>query len=321
MPSYLLQRAAQAVLVLLAVSLLSFLVLCHLGDPTVSLLGEDASLHDRQALRAELGLDAPLPQQVLQHLGRTLRGEFGISYLHKRPVLDVLAERLPATLELALLAAAFALGGGLVLGVYTAVRRDGWLSRVLMAGSLVGVSLPTFLLGIGLIYVFAVELRWLPAFGRGETTRVGGWPTGLATASGWASLVLPVLTLGLLKLTLIMRLVRAEMLEVLDSEFIRFAHARGLPPRRVHFGHALRNTLVPVVTITALQLGSLIAFAIVTETVFQWPGLGLLFIASIQAVDVPVLAAYLLLIALLFVAINLMVDLLYALLDPRLRRR
>ncbi len=320
MPLIFLRRLGQSALVLLAVSFISFLVFRHIGDPTISLLGEDASLADRQAVIAELGFDQPVPVQYLRYMGNVLHGEFGISYRLKRPVVDVIAERLPATLELALVAGVLAVVGGLVLGVYTAIHRDAWLSRTLMTMSLVGVSLPTFLIGIGLIYLFAVELQWLPSFGRGDTVQVGGWSTGFLTASGWASLVLPVCTLAMFKLTLIMRLVRAEMLEALRTEYVRFARARGLSERRIHYRHALRNTLIPVVTITGLQIGSLIAFAIVTETVFQWPGVGLLFISSIQAVDVPIIAAYLLLIAALYVVINFLVDGAYLLVDPRLRR-
>lgn len=317
---HLLRRLGQSVLVLLAVSFISFLVFRHIGDPTISLLGEDATIADRTALISQLGFDRPVPEQYVRYLGNVLQGDLGVSYRLKRPVAELIAERLPATLELALVAAVFAVTGGVALGVYTAIRRDSAVSRAIMTVSLVGVSLPTFLIGIGLIYFFAVELRWLPSFGRGETVQLGAWNTGLLTASGWASLILPALTLGLYKLTLIMRLVRAEMLEVLRSDYIRFGRARGLRERDLHFGHALRNTLIPVITITGLQIGSLIAFAIVTETVFQWPGVGLLFISSIQGVDVPVVAAYLMLIALLYVTINLVVDLLYVLVDPRLRK-
>ncbi|BEP55104.1 ABC transporter permease [Variovorax sp. V118] len=317
---HLLRRLGQSVLVLLAVSFVSFLVFRHIGDPTISLLGEDATLEERAALTAELGFDRPVPVQYLRYVGHALQGDLGVSYRLKRPVVELIAERLPATLELALVAAVLAVAGGVALGVYTAIRRDSVASRAVMAVSLVGVSLPTFLIGIGLIYLFAVELRWLPSFGRGDTVRLGGWSTGLLTASGWASLLMPALTLGLYKLTLIMRLVRAEMLEVLRADYIRFGRARGLRERDLNYGHALRNTLIPVITITGLQIGSLVAFAIVTETVFQWPGVGLLFITSIQGVDVPVVAAYLLLIALLYVAINFIVDLLYVLVDPRLRR-
>ncbi len=320
MPLLFARRLGQSLLVLLAVSFISFLVFRHIGDPTISLLGEDASLADRQAVIAELGFDQPVAVQYLRYMGNVLQGEFGVSYRLKRPVVQVIAERLPATLELALIAALLAVTGGVILGVYTAIRRDAWLSRALMTLSLVGVSLPTFLIGIGLIYLFAVELQWLPSFGRGDTVQLGGWTTGFLTASGWASLVLPVCTLAMFKLTLIMSLVRAEMLEALRTDYVRFARARGLPEKRIHYGHALRNTLIPVVTITGLQIGSLIAFAIVTETVFQWPGVGLLFINSIQGVDVPVIAAYLMLIAALYVVINFLVDGAYLLVDPRLRR-
>lgn len=316
---HLLRRLGQSVLVLLAVSFVSFLVFRHIGDPTISLLGEDATIEERAALTAELGFDRPVPVQYLRYVGHALQGDLGVSYRLKRPVVELIAERLPATLELALVAAVLAVAGGVALGVYTAIRRDSVASRAVMAVSLVGVSLPTFLIGIGLIYLFAVELRWLPSFGRGDTVQLGGWSTGLLTASGWASLLMPALTLGLYKLTLIMRLVRAEMLEVLRTDYIKFARARGLSNRAIHFGHALKNTLVPVMTITGLQLGGLIAFAIITESVFQWPGMGLLFIQAVTFADIPVMAAYLCLIALIFVVINLVVDLLYFVVDPRLR--
>lgn len=321
MLAYLMRRLGQSALVLLAVSFIAFMVFRHIGDPTISLLGEDATLEERAALKAELGFDQPVPLQYLHYLGKVAHGDLGISYRLKRPVLEVIAERLPATLELSLLAATGALVLGLALGVYTALRSEGWLSRAIMTVSLLGVSLPTFLIGIGLIYLFAVELHWLPSFGRGTTVHVGAWETSLLTASGWGALILPAITLGFYNMTLIMRLVRAEMLEVLRSDFIRFGRARGLREKNLYFGHALRNTLIPVITIAGLQIGALIAFAIVTETVFQWPGVGLLFIASIQGVDVPLIAAYLMFIALLYVLINLLVDLLYLLVDPRLRRQ
>ena len=317
----LLGRLGQSVLVLLVVSMVSFLVFRYIGDPTVSLLGEDASVAEREALLQELGFDQSVPVQYAGYLKQVLSGQFGISYRFRQPVTEVIASRVPATVELSLAAALFAVVGGIGLGVYTAMRRQSLVSRTIMGVSLVGVSLPTFLIGIGLIYLFSVELKWLPAFGRGTLVDVGGWQTGLLTVSGLSALVLPALTLGFFKLTLIMRLVRTEMLDVLRSDYIRFARARGLRNATLYGRHALRNTLIPVITIIGLQLGSLIAFAIVTETVFQWPGLGLLFITSIQGVDVPVIAAYLLMIGLLYVSINLVVDLLYAWADPRLRRR
>ena len=321
MLAHLLRRLGQSVLVLLAVSLISFMVFRHIGDPTISLLGEDASLEERTALVEELGFNKPVPLQYLAYVGKVVQGDLGISYRLKRPVAEVIFERLPATLELAITAGVLALVVGVVLGVYTAIRKDGWLSRAIMTVSLVGVSLPTFLIGIGLIYLFAVELRWLPSFGRGETVDVGGWQTGFLTTSGWAALIMPAITLGFYNMTLIMRLVRAEMLEVLRSDYMRFGRARGLHENSLYFGHALRNTLIPVITIAGLQLGSLIAYAIVTETVFQWPGVGLLFISSVQGVAVPLIAAYLMFIALLYVVINLFVDFLYVLVDPRLRKK
>ena len=317
----LLGRLGQSVLVLLVVSMVSFLVFRYIGDPTVSLLGEDASVAEREALLHELGFDQSVPVQYAGYLKQVLSGHFGISYRFRQPVTEVIASRVPATVELSLAAALFAVVGGIGLGVYTAMRRQSLVSRTIMGVSLVGVSLPTFLIGIGLIYLFSVELKWLPAFGRGTLVDVGGWQTGLLTVSGLSALVLPAITLGFFKLTLIMRLVRTEMLDVLRSDYIRFARARGLRNATLYGRHALRNTLIPVITIIGLQLGSLIAFAIVTETDFQWPGLGLLFITSIQGVDVPVISAYLLMIGLLYVGINLVVDLLYAWADPRLRRR
>jgi peptide/nickel transport system permease protein len=248
-----------------------------------------------------------------------VRGDFGLSLRQGRKVSALIAERFPATLELSLAAAVVALAVGVPLGVYAALRRGSFGAQLAMTGSLLGVSLPTFLIGILLILVFAVLLGWLPSFGRGETVALGAWSTGLLSADGWLHLILPALTLSIFQLALILRLVRAEMLEVLRTDYIKFARARGLPDRIVHFGHALKNTLVPVITITGLQLGGLIAFAIITETVFQWPGMGLLFIQAVQFADIPVMSAYLCLIALIFVLINLAVDLLYFAVDPRLR--
>lgn len=306
---------------MLVVALLSFAMFAYVGDPVAIMLGQDFTEAQRQALIRDLGLDQPFFVQFLRFIGNAVQGEFGLSYRLSRPVAELIAERAPATLELALTAALLALLVGVPMGVYTGLYRNSWLSRFFLTFSLIGVSLPTFLIGILLILTFSVWLGWLPSFGRGDTVALGWWNTGLLTASGIKALVLPAITLGLFQLTLIMRLVRAEMLEVLRTDYIKFARARGLPNRVVHFGHALKNTLVPVITITGLQLGAIIAFAIVTETVFQWPGMGLLFIQSVGAADIPVMAAYLLLIAALFVTINLIVDLLYYAVDPRLRVR
>jgi len=284
-----------------------------------NILGQDATPEQRQQLRSDLGLDKPFPVQFAHFVGHAAAGEFGLSLRQGRKVSSLIAERLPATLELSFTAALIALVAGIPMGVYSALRRGTFLSQAMMTLSLIGVSLPTFLIGILLILLFAVTLKWLPSFGRGEVTALGGWTTGYLTVDGWKHLILPAITLAIFQLTLIMRLVRSEMLEVLRADYIKFARARGLTDRAVYFGHALKNTLVPVITITGLQLGSLIAFAIITETVFQWPGMGLLFIQAVTFADIPVMAAYLCLIALIFVIINLIVDLLYFVVDPRLR--
>ena len=317
--AFVLSRLLQAVPVMLVVALISFAMFAYVGDPVSIMLGQDFTEAQRDALVRDLGLDQPFFVQFARFVGNAIQGEFGLSYRLSRPVAELIAERAPATLELASCAAAIALFVGVPMGVFTGLYRQSWLSRFFLTFSLIGVSLPTFLIGILLILIFSVWLGWLPSFGRGDTVQIGSWSTGFLTGSGLKALVLPAITLGLFQLTLIMRLVRAEMLEVLRTDYIKFARARGLADRSVNFGHALKNTLVPVITIAGLQFGSIIAFAIVTETVFQWPGMGLLFIQSVGAADIPVMAAYLLLIALVFVTINLVVDLLYYAVDPRLR--
>jgi len=317
--AFILRRLMQAVVVMVTVALVSFLLFQYVGDPVVFLLGQDATPDQVAELRAALGLDQPFFVQFGHFLVNAAQGEFGLSLRQGTKVSQLIAERFPATLELALVAAGLALLLGVPMGVYAALKRGSFLSQVFMTVSLLGVSLPTFLIGILLILVFAVLLGWFPSFGRGEVTHIGGWTTGLLTLKGWHHITLPAITLAIFQLTLIMRLVRAEMLEVLRTDYIKFARARGLTDRAVHFGHALKNTLVPVLTITGLQLGGLIAFAIITETVFQWPGMGLLFIQAVTFADIPVMAAYLCLIALIFVVINLLVDLLYFAVDPRLR--
>ena len=319
MLAYIIRRVLQSVLVLLVVGLVAFSMFRFVGDPIDNMLGQERTQADVERLRDRLGLDRPFPVQYLAFLSNAVRGDFGVSYRQGRPVADILLERAPATLELALVSATLAVVLGIALGVFTAIRRDGWAANTVMALSLVGVSLPTFLIGILLIYLFAVTLGWLPSFGRGTTVDLGWWRTGLLTESGLKAIILPAITLGLYQMTLIMRLVRSEMLEVLRHDYIRFARARGLSEKSVNFRHALKNTMVPVITVVGLQLGAIIAFAIITETVFQWPGVGLLFINAVQFVDIPVMAAYLMMISVLFVAINLVVDLLYFAIDPRLR--
>jgi peptide/nickel transport system permease protein len=313
------RRLVQSVFVMLAVGLIAFGMFRYVGDPINNMVGQDTTLEQRAALRKQLGLDDPFIVQYARFMGNAAQGDFGVSYRQRRPVSELIQSRMPATLELSFISALMALCLGIPMGIYTALRRNGVLSRAFMTISLIGISLPTFLIGILMILFFGVMLRWLPSFGRGEVVQLGWWSTGLLTRSGWQSLIMPAFTLALFQMTLIMRLVRAEMLEVLQTDFIKFARARGLTERMINFRHALKNTLVPVITITGLQLGAIIAFSIITETVFQWPGMGLLFIQSIGSVDIPVMAAYLLLIAFFFVIINLIVDLLYFVVDPRLR--
>jgi peptide/nickel transport system permease protein len=317
--AFILRRFLQGILVMLVVGFIAFSLFNFVGDPVSLMLPPEATQKDREEMRSALGLDKPFYVQFATFIGNAVQGNFGISLRLGRPVSTLLVERLPATLELAITAALIGLFVGIPVGVYTALKRDSWVSRALLTTSLIGVSLPNFLIGIFLILIFAVWLGVLPSFGRGDTVKLGLWSTGLLTTSGLKALVLPSITLGFFPVTLIMRLVRAEMLEVLRTDYIKFARARGLSTRAVNFGHALKNTLVPVITITGLQLGGIIAFAIITETVFQWPGMGLLFIQAVYFADIPVMAAYLCFIALVFVIINLVVDLMYYAVDPRLR--
>lgn len=319
MASFILRRLIQSGIVLLAVSMIAFLMFRFIGDPVSQMVGQETTLAERAALREQLGLNDAVPVQFLRFMGRVATGNFGISYQMGQPVDRLLAERLPATLELSVIAMIIACAIGVPLGVYTGLHPKRWLSRVFLMVSLVGISLPTFFTGIMLILVFGVELGWLSTFGRGETVDFGWWTTGLLTVSGWKSIIMPAFTLGLFQMTFIMRLIRSEMMEVMRADFIRFARARGISDRKINFGHALRNTLVPVMTIIGMQLGSIIAFGIITESVFQWPGIGLLFLQAISTADIPIMSTYLLLVAVLFVAINLAVDLLYYIIDPRLR--
>ncbi len=319
MIALIIRRIFQSVIVMLAVALVAFTLFRYVGDPVSQMVGQETSIADMERMRQELGLNDPVIIQFARFAWNTLQGKFGISYRLGRPVNELFIERLPATLELSLIAALFSLVVGIPMGVYTGLYPDRILSKVFQAVSLIGISLPTFLIGILLILFFGVLLGWLPTFGRGEVIQLGWWSTGLLTTSGLKALIMPAFTLGMFQLTLIMRLVRSEMMEVLRTDYIKFARARGLTNRAVNFGHALKNTLVPVITITGLQVGSIIAFAIITETVFQWPGMGLLFLQSIEFADIPVMSTYLILIAFFFVIINLIVDLLYHVVDPRLR--
>jgi peptide/nickel transport system permease protein len=319
MLAFVIRRALEAVLVILVVALIAFALFRFIGDPINQMVGIETSLEERDKLREALGLNDPVFVQFVRFVWHALHFDFGVSYQFKRPVTELIAERFPATIELATVSALFSLVLGIPMGVYTALKPQSWLSKVFLAVSLIGISLPTFLIGILLIFVFAVSLQVLPSFGRGEVVNLGFWSTGLLTGSGLKAIILPAVTLGLFQMTLIMRLVRSEMLEVLRTDYIKFARARGLSDRAIHFGHALKNTLVPVITIAGLQLGTIIAFAIITETVFQWPGMGLMFLQAVQNADIPIMSTYLLLVSAIFVAINLVVDLLYVSVDPRIR--
>ncbi|MEM8801237.1 MAG: ABC transporter permease [Pseudomonadota bacterium] len=316
---FILKRLGQSLLVMAVVSAISFSLFNFLGDPVNNMVGQDATREQRVQIREKLGLNDPILTQYVRFMGNAVQGDFGLSYRIRRPVDELIMERLPATIELVFVSAVLALVFGIGLGVYTGIRRNSWVSRTILSISLVGVSLPTFIIGISLIYLFAVILRWLPSSGRSGTVDLGWWTTSLLTFDGWRSIILPAITLSLFQLTLILRLVRAEMLEVMRADYIKFARARGLAERSIYFVHALRNTLVPVITVIGLNIGGLIAFSVITETVFQWPGTGLMFIQAVDFVDVPIMAAYLCFVALLFVAINLVVDILYFVVDPRIR--
>ncbi|MEO1265907.1 MAG: ABC transporter permease [Pseudomonadota bacterium] len=319
MTAFIIRRLLQSILVMLAVALIAFLMFRFVGDPVNQMVGIETTPAEREALRERLGLNDPILTQFVRYIWNVINLDFGVSYQLKTPVIDLFAERMPATLELSFVSALFAILVGIPMGVYTGIRRDSWLAKLFLTISLIGISLPTFLIGILLIFIFAVNLQWLPSFGRGEVVDLGFWTTGLLTTSGLKALILPSITLGLFQMTLIMRLVRSEMLEVLRTDYIKFARARGLTQLAINFGHALKNTQVHVITITGLQLGSIIAFAIITESVFQWPGMGQMFLQAVDNVDIPIMSTYLIMIAFLFVLINLIVDILYVVVDPRIK--
>lgn len=319
MAAFLVKRLLNALGVMLAVAFIAFMIFRFVGDPVELMLNEQASQAQRDELRVRLGLDRGFVLQYAAFVANAARGDFGISYRNQQDVFAIIGERFPATFELVLVATVLSLALGIPLGVYSAIRRESPVAKTLQFVSVLGVSLPSFAVGIFLILIFSVSLGWLPAFGRGAVIEIGPWSTGFLTPSGRRAMILPGITLSLFQITLVMRLVRAEMLETMRTDFVRFARARGLTDRSIHFRHALRNCLMPVITVTGLQIGNLIAFALVTETVFQWPGMGLLFVQAVTFVDIPVMAAYLMVVSFIFVALNTLVDLTYALVDPRLR--
>ncbi len=319
MLAFLIKRIGNAVLVMLTVAFFAFLIFRFLGDPVEMMVNESATQVDRDELRGRLGLSDGFLVQYVRFVANAAQGEFGLSWRNQQSVLGLIAERFPATFELVIIATILSLAIGIPLGVFTAIGRGKWWAESLQFSSIIGVSLPSFLVGILLILIFSVTLGWLPGYGRGDVVRIGWWSTGLLTPSGRAAVILPSLSLSLFQITLVMRLVRAEMLETLRADFIKFARARGVRRRALWFRHALKNCLMPVVTLTAMQVGNLIAFALVTETVFQWPGMGMLFMQAVTFVDIPVMAAYLCIVSFIFVTLNTFVDIAYAVIDPRLR--
>ena len=319
MLNYFLKRLIQSVLVMLIVAFVSFSLFNYVGDPVHNMVGQEASTEKRQEIREKLGLNDPVHTQFIRFVGNAVKGEFGISYQLRRPVSDLIAERLPATLELVFISALIAILSGIALGVYTGINRDGYLSNIILVISLFGVSLPTFVIGILFIYLFSVILGILPSFGRGEVVEIGFWNTGFLTLSGIKAIILPSVTLSLFQMTYVIRLVRAEMMEILQTDYIKFARARGIQKNIINFKHALKNGLIPVITITGINVGTLVAFSIITETVFQWPGMGFLFINAVHFVDIPIMSAYLIMVAFIFVMINFIVDITYYIIDPRIR--
>ena len=319
MLSYFFKRLLQAILVMIVVAFVSFSLFNFVGDPVISLTGEDSSIERQAEVREAIGLNDPIYIQFSRFLGNVIQGDFGISYQLKREVSDLIAERMPATLELVFVSALLAILVGVILGVYTGIHRDSFVSNVILVISLAGVSLPTFIIGIMLIYLFSVILGVLPSFGRGEVIDLGFWSTGFLTVSGLKALILPSVTLSLFQMTYVIRLVRAEMMEILQTDYIKFAKARGIKKNTINYKHALKNGLIPVITITGINIGTLIAFSIITETVFQWPGMGLLFINAVYFVDIPIMSAYMIMVAFIFVMINFIVDITYYFIDPRIR--
>ena len=319
MVNYFFIRLLQSVLVMFVVAFVAFSLFNYVGDPVHNMVGQEASTEKREEIREKLGLNDPVHTQFLRFIGNAVKGEFGLSYQLRRPVSDLIAERLPATLELVFISALIAIVSGVVLGVYTGINRDGFLSNVILILSLFGVSLPTFVIGILFIYLFSVILGILPSFGRGEVVDLGFWNTGFLTLSGIKAIILPSITLSLFQMTYIIRLVRAEMMEILQTDYIKFARARGIEKNTINFKHALKNGLIPVITITGINVGTLVAFSIITETVFQWPGMGFLFINAVHFVDIPIMSAYLIMVAFIFVMINFIVDITYYIIDPRIR--
>ncbi|MCZ7676034.1 MAG: ABC transporter permease [Roseovarius sp.] len=318
--AFLIRRTVQAMVVMFVISLIGFSIRDNLGDPLRELVGQSVSMAEREALRDRMGLNDPFVVQYARFLGDAVQGDLGTSYFFKRPALDVILDKFPATFELVLGATFIFVGLSIPGGIYCAINRESWLARIIMTGSIIGISVPVFLTAIFLVWIFGVELKWLPAFGRGETvTLPWGWQTGFLTRDGLAHLILPSIALSSIMLPLFIRLIRAEMMETMATDYVRFARAKGLSTTRVRYVHAFRNTLLPVVTVGGLMIGTLIAYTILTETVFQWPGMGFLFLEAVNRVDTPLIIAYIIVVGLIFVVVNTIVDFVYTLINPMVK--
>ncbi|MBM7455234.1 peptide/nickel transport system permease protein [Oceanisphaera litoralis] len=316
MLTFLLKRLFQVLVVMFVISLVAFSIQDNLGDPLRELVGQSVSEEVRQQMRTEMGLNDPFMIKYGRFIGNALQGDFGTSYFYKQPTLEVIFEKLPATLELVFCASILIIALSIPLGVYSAIKPRAFLSRVVMGVSIIGISVPVFLTAILLMYVFSIELGWLPAYGRGELTSPLGWESGLFNWQGFRNLILPSMALSSIMLPLFIRLVRSEMLEQLSSEYVKFAWAKGLGRYRIWFIHALKNTLLPLITVGGVQLGTMVAYTILTETVFQWPGIGLLFLDAINRVDTPLITTYVIFVGFIFVVTNTVVDLIYGLINP-----
>ena len=315
--NFLLKRTLQAILVMFIISIFCFSIQDSLGDPTRELAAMSMSVAERENLRDSLGLNDPLFVQYGRFVGRAIQGDLGTSYFFKEPTMTVILKKLPATLELAFAASIIIIVLSIPLGVFTAIRPRHWFSRLIMAISVIGISIPVFLTALAMIFIFSVTLGWMPSFGRGEIVPIWGyWSSNFFSLDGMAHLVMPAIALSSIMLPLFIRLVRAEMLEVLSSEYIKFARAKGLGSISVYFKHALKNTMLPVITVGGVQIGIMVAYTILTESVFQWPGMGFMFLEAVNRSDIPLITAYIMFVGFVFVVVNTLVDLLYGMINP-----
>jgi peptide/nickel transport system permease protein len=317
--AFIIRRFTQAIVVMFIISFIGFSIQKEIGDPIRDMVGISVSEAEREALREELGLNDPFFTQYTRFLSNAMKGDLGRSFFYKKPAVDVILSKAPATIELVFVSTMIIIAFSIPIGIFAAINPRHWFTRMSMGGSIVGVSVPVFLTAIMLIYVFSVELRWMPSFGRGQTVAIGGWNTGMLTLDGWMHLILPAIALSSIMLPLFIRLIRSEMMEVLESEYVKFAWAKGLSKKRIWYLHAFKNTLLPVITVGGVQIGTMIAFTILTETVFQWHGLGFLFLEAVERADSSLLVAYLMFVSLVFVITNTTVDIIYGFVNPMVR--